>query len=80
MAKQQDDHSVAFVVGALIGGTVGAIYGLLKAPRPGVETRFDLTERWHDVEELAAEELVNIETEVRDRLASEWTPGTTARV
>jgi hypothetical protein len=48
----------------------------MKAPRPGAETRFDLGERWHDVEELAAEELVNIETEVRDRLASEWTPGT----
>ncbi|MCA9880104.1 MAG: YtxH domain-containing protein [Thermomicrobiales bacterium] len=73
MAKQR--HNAAFVVGAILGGAVGAVLGLLKAPRPGAETRFDLSERWHDVEELAAEELVNIETEVRDRLASEWTPG-----
>ncbi len=79
MAKYQEDHSVAFVVGAILGGAVGAIFGLMKAPRPGAETRFDLKERWHDVEELAAEEFVNIETEVRERLASEWTPGT-ARV
>lgn len=79
MAKQQQDHSVAFVVGAILGGAIGAVFGLMKAPRPGAETRFDLKERWHDVEELAAEEFVNIETEVRDRLASEWTPGT-ARV
>jgi gas vesicle protein len=74
MAKER--HSTAFLVGAILGGAVGAVLGLMKAPRPGAETRFDLTERWHDVEELAAEELVNIETEVRDRLASEWTPGT----
>ncbi len=77
MAKER--HNTAFVFGAILGGAVGAVLGLMKAPRPGAETRFDLSERWHDVEELAAEELVNIETEVRDRLASEWTPGT-ARV
>lgn len=73
MAKEE--HSTAFLVGAILGGAVGAVLGLMKAQRPGAETRFDLSERWHDVEELAAEELVNIETEVRDRLASEWTPG-----
>ncbi|MFN8675962.1 MAG: YtxH domain-containing protein [Thermomicrobiales bacterium] len=73
MAKER--HSTAFLVGAILGGAVGAVVGLMKAPRPGAETRFDLSERWHDVEELAAEELVNIESEVRDRLASEWTPG-----
>lgn len=84
MAKQQhqqhqqpiqQDHSVAFVVGALIGGLAGAVWGLLNAPRPGRETRFDFEERWHDVEELAAEELVNLNADVRSRLASEWTPG-----
>ncbi|MDQ2652212.1 MAG: YtxH domain-containing protein [Chloroflexota bacterium] len=73
MAKER--HSAAFVFGAILGGAVGAVLGLMKAPRPGAETRFDLSERWHDVEELAAEEIVNIETEVRDRLASEWAPG-----
>lgn len=66
MAK--DRHTVAFVIGAALGGAVGAVYGLLHAPRPGVETRADLTERWHDVEERTAQEIANLESEVRDRL------------
>lgn len=72
MAKER--HRVAFVLGAALGGAVGAIFGLLNAPRPGLDTRIDLTERWHDVEEQTAHEIANLETEVRDRLASEWAP------
>lgn len=72
MAKER--HAVAFVIGAAIGGAVGALYGLLNAPRPGIETRIDLTERWHDVEERTAQEIANLETEVRDRIATEWAP------
>jgi gas vesicle protein len=72
MAKER--HAVAFVIGAAIGGAVGALYGLLNAPRPGIETRVDLTERWHDVEERTAQEIANLETEVRDRIATEWAP------
>ena len=70
MAKER--HTVAFVVGAALGGAVGAIYGLMKAPRPGAQTRADLTERWHDVGERTAQEIANLETEVRDRVAPEW--------
>lgn len=72
MAKER--HAVAFVIGAALGGAIGAIYGLLNAPRPGIETRIDLTERWHDVEERTAQEIANLETEVRDRVATEWAP------
>jgi len=67
-------HAVAFVIGAAIGGAIGAIYGLLNAPRPGIDTRVDLTERWHDVGERTAHEIANLETEARDRLATEWSP------
>ena len=70
MAKER--HTVAFVVGAMLGGTIGAILGLMNAPRPGAQTRADLTERWHDVSERTAQEIANLETEVRDRLAPEW--------
>lgn len=72
MAKER--HAIAFVVGAALGGAIGAVYGLLNAPRPGIEARIDLTERWHDVEERTAQEMTNLETEVRDRVASEWAP------
>jgi hypothetical protein len=37
-----------------------------------VQTRADLTERWHDVGERTAQEIANLETEVRDRVAPEW--------
>jgi gas vesicle protein len=70
MAKER--HTVAFVIGAALGGVIGAIYGLMNAPRPGAETRVDLTERWHDVSERTAQEIANLETEVRDRVAPEW--------
>ncbi len=72
MAKER--HTVAFVVGAALGGAAGAVYGLLNAPRPGAETRADLTERWHDVEERTAQEIANLETDVRDRFAQDSTP------
>jgi gas vesicle protein len=78
MAKER--HTVAFVIGAAIGGVVGAIYGLLNAPRPGPATRVELTERWHDVEERTAQEIAHVEQEVRDRIAPEWVPGGDIRV
>lgn len=67
MAKER--HTVAFVMGALLGGAIGGVVGLMNAPRAGASTRADLTERWHDVEERAAQEIANLETEVRDRIA-----------
>jgi gas vesicle protein len=72
MARER--HAVAFVLGAAIGGAIGAVYGLLHAPRAGIETRIDLTERWHDVEERTAHEIADLEAGVRDRIASEWAP------
>jgi gas vesicle protein len=72
MAKER--HTMAFVVGAALGGAIGAVYGLMNAPRPGADTRADLTERWHDVGERTAQEISNFETEVRDRVAPEWSP------
>ena len=70
MVKER--HTVAFVIGAALGGAIGAVYGLINAPRPGADTRASLTERWHDVGERTAEELANLETEVRGRIAPEW--------
>ena len=75
-AKAKERHTLAFVFGAALGGAVGAVVGLMNAPRPGADTRADLTERWHDVEERAAQEIANLETEARDRVApQEPAPG-----
>ena len=71
MAKER--HPVAFMVGAILGGAAGAIFGLMNAPRPGPETWADLTERWHDVEERAAQEIAHLESEVRDLVGSDQT-------
>ena len=72
MAKER--HPVAFVIGAALGGAIGAIVGLMNAPRRGEETRAHLTERWHDVEERTAEGIAQLETDVRARIAPEWSP------
>ena len=43
MAK--NDSSGAFVLGLVLGGVIGAMAGLLLAPKSGVETRAELMER-----------------------------------
>ena len=68
MARER--HAVAFVLGAAIGGAIGAVYGLLHAPRTGIETRIDLTERWHDVEERTAHEIADLQWDFRRSLES----------
>lgn len=68
----RERHTIAFVIGAALGGAVGAIYGLMNAPRAGADTRAGLTERWHDVGERTAQEIANLETEMRGRIAPEW--------
>jgi gas vesicle protein len=66
MAKER--HTVAFLLGAALGGAAGAVYGLLHAPRPGEVTIAELTERWHEIEDRAAEEVAVVESEVRERV------------
>lgn len=47
-----------FVLGALVGGAIGAVVGLLVAPRSGVETR-----------EMISEELSTKYDDAKDRLS-----------
>ena len=53
-----NDSGGSFVAGFLMGGIVGAVVGILLAPRAGTETRADLAERsdlWRSrAEEMAA--------------------------
>lgn len=53
-----NDGGSSFALGLLVGGILGAVVGILIAPRPGSETRGELAERselWRTrAEELAA--------------------------
>lgn len=51
MSTQQNDSGFAkgMVVGALVGGAVGAITALLFAPKPGTELRRELADRSTDL-------------------------------
>ncbi len=66
MAKER--HPVAFLLGAAVGGAVGAVYGLLNAPRAGTETRSGLTERWHEIEDRTEQSIAEIESQVNERV------------
>lgn len=60
MSNQQDNFTKGFLIGALIGGTAGAVAALLLAPKSGVELRRDLAEKsgeWYEkANEYAAEQ------------------------
>ncbi len=60
MSNQQDNFTKGFLMGALNGGTAGAIAALLLAPKSGVELRRDLAEKsgeWYEkANEFASEQ------------------------
>ena len=64
-----NDSGMAFVSGFLLGGLVGAVVGLLLAPKSGAETRAGIAEHgdvWrHRAEDFAAADAI------RDQLAEQ---------
>lgn len=51
----EKDGAGSLLVGFIIGGVVGAVAGLLLAPKPGSETRADLADYGEVVRERAEE-------------------------
>ena len=51
-----NDNGSSFALGFIVGGILGAVIGVLTAPRSGIETRADLAER-SEVWRIRAEEL-----------------------
>lgn len=45
MSNQIDSYSKGFVIGALVGGAIGAITALLFAPKSGEELRRDISDK-----------------------------------
>ncbi len=57
-SPQSNQGSGAFLFGALLGGTIGAVIGILKAPRSGEETRRMLVEQGLDVYSKAEQSVI----------------------
>ncbi len=72
MARER--HDAAFMVGALVGGVVGGLYGLFTAPQAGARTRADLARRWDDLAEQGAQAIAAADGRVRDALGRDQAP------
>lgn len=66
MARER--HDAAFMVGALLGGVAGGVYGLFWAPQAGVRTRADLASRWGEATAQARQTVGGAEEQLRTAL------------
>lgn len=66
---ESDKYAKGLVVGALIGGAVGAITALLFAPKSGRELRRDIADRSIDVYNNTSDYLTNLEENVSSNLS-----------
>ncbi len=55
-----DSRSLVFLKGLLIGGLIGAVAGILFAPKSGRETREDISRKTQDLVSKAREEYVSV--------------------
>ncbi|MBR62032.1 MAG: hypothetical protein CL904_05165 [Dehalococcoidia bacterium] len=58
------DSGSQFMMGFIIGGIIGAVAGILLAPKPGSETRADLFDYGEVVRERAEEMAARVKDEV----------------
>jgi len=70
MAEENQGKFGAFLGGALLGGALGAVLGLLMAPRSGTETRNQLTEGLGDMREKGAKMVEDVRDNAGTRLGS----------
>jgi len=66
MSKTEESYTKGFVMGALIGGTVGAITALLLAPKPGSELRKDIADKSRDAYDKASKYVGDLEEDMSE--------------
>lgn len=64
MSTNGESYTKGFLLGAIVGGAVGAITALLLAPKSGVELRKDIAEKSKDVYDKAQTMINGIESKV----------------
>lgn len=80
--EKQESSLTAFLVGALIGGFVGTLTGILLAPKSGIEFRNQLSENVSDGQSKAWQMIGNAKTSISQSvdLASKNIETTVTRV
>jgi gas vesicle protein len=64
--NNQNGHAGWFFTGLMIGGLVGAVVGLLKAPRPGAETREQLQRKAFEIRGKAEQAVADARSSVEE--------------
>ncbi len=65
--QDQDSTYKSFILGALIGGTIGAITALLFAPKSGKELRRDITDTSANLYDRASDYVVSAFNDSRNK-------------
>jgi gas vesicle protein len=66
--QNSNDKGGKFFLGAIFGATLGAIGGILFAPKAGVETRKDLTDKANDLAQQAKNKAGDVASDVKDQI------------
>lgn len=73
--SKQNEYAKGLLVGALLGGAVGAITALLFAPKPGVELRKDIADKSAELYDKATDCLHNAESNISSTVANTYNEG-----
>ena len=75
MSDNQQNYTKGFLVGAILGGAVGAITALLLAPKSGKELRQDIASKSSDIYDKASDYYGVIEDKVGGAVSTTFTDG-----
>lgn len=75
MSKNESSYSKGLLVGAILGGAVGAITALLLAPKSGAELRKDIADKSREAYDKAQDLLGEYEGEITEVVKTTFNEG-----